>query len=369
MNSKEFLNYGNLKRLNFLFLIQLCVITVSTYGQESKIPSLSLGDTAPPLRVGEWLKGKPVEQFEKGKVYLVEFWATWCNPCKAAIPRLSKLARKYKNKVIVIGVDVYEQQLALAMRKNIKQIKDFVDSMGHRMKYRVAVQDSNFMETDWLLASGEQGIPRTFVINAEGRVAWIGHPMYVHEILLKILHNGWDINEALAKRDSDKRLKELDDSLIYEFARYNGDVRFPGEDFGKPDSALLAINEWVRKEPKLKYAPNMAFNTFSALLKTDMHKAYEYGKELLITPTYEEPPYNEIISIIERWSDKITLPSEIYELGAEAYQEEIEHFPYPEIFNMPKRYNKMAGWYWRANNKSKAIDAEKKAIKALKKSD
>jgi thiol-disulfide isomerase/thioredoxin len=355
-------------RSNFQLSLLLCIIAGTIHGQVAKPPSLNFGDAAPPLRVREWLKGKPVKQFEKGKVYVVEFWATWCKPCKAAIPRLSKLARKYKNKVVVIGVDVYEQQLALLMRKNIMQIKDFVDSMGHRMKYRVAAQDSNFMETDWLLASGEQAIPQTFVINAEGRLAWIGHPMYVHEILLKILNNDWDINEALAKRDSDKRLKELDDSLIYEFVRYNGDVRFP-DDFGKPDSALLAINEWVRKEPKLKYAPNMAFKTFSALLKTDMHKAYEYGKELLITPTYEEPPYNEIISIIEWWSDKITLTSEIYELGAEAYQAEIDHFPYPEIFNMPKRYNKMAGWYWRANNKSKAIDAEKKAIKALKKSD
>ena len=148
---------------------------------------------------------------------------------------------------------------------------------------------------------------------------------------------------------------------------YNGDPKIPG-DFGQPDSVLFVIDEFVRNDLKLKYAPITAFNTFSALLKTDQHKAYEYGKEVLATPTYGESAYNSIISVIEWWSDKITLHSEIYELGAEAYQAEIDHMPYPEIANIPKFYNKMADWYWRANNKSKAIDAGKKAIKAMKKS-
>jgi thiol-disulfide isomerase/thioredoxin len=353
-------------RLRLQLALIICIIaTVATYGQNDQHAPLNFGDAAPPLRVREWLKGKPIEKFEKDKIYVIEFWATWCRPCKAAMPRLSKLARKYKNKAVFIGIDVYEQQVPLAMRKNRKQIKDFVDSMAHRMNYNVATGDSNFMEAAWLDASGEKGIPNTFVINAEGRVAWIGHPMYLHEILPKILSNGWDINEAIVQRNSDKRLEKLDDSLNYKLITYNGDATIPG-DFGKPDSALLVIDELVGKEPRLKYAPIMAFNTFSALLKTDPHKAYEYGKEVLLTPTYNEPAYNEIISVIEWWSDKISLPSEIYELGAEAYQAEIDHIPYPEIANIPKLYNKMAAWYWHANNKSKAIDAEKKTIKALK---
>ncbi|MBS1946815.1 MAG: TlpA family protein disulfide reductase [Bacteroidetes bacterium] len=354
-------------RLKFQILLFLLVIAHNaTYGQDDQPPSLRLGDAAPPLRVREWLKGKPIEKFEKGKVYVIEFWATWCNPCKAAVPRLSKLARKYKNKAVFIGMDVYEQQVPLAYRKNINQIKAFVDSMGRRMKYNVAIGDSSFMETAWLKASGEQGIPKTFIINAEGIVAWIGHPMHLQEVLPKIVNNEWDTNEAIAKHNSDKHLEELDDSLSYKLIPYNGDPKISG-DFGKPDSALLVIEELVRREPKLKYAPNMAHNTFSALLKTNQRKAYEYGKQALINPAYDEPAYSQIIYLIEWWSDKITLRSEIYELGAEAYQVEIDHIPYPEIANLPKLYNKMAAWYWRANNKSKAIDAEKQAIKAMKK--
>lgn len=122
----------------------------------------------------------------------------------------------------------------------------------------------------------------------------------------------------------------------------------------------------VRNEPKLKYAPFVAFHTFSSLLKTNPHKAYEYGKEVLVTPTYEDPAYYSIIDPITVYSDKLNLPAEIYQLGAVAYQARINQMPYPEIIDIFKLYSKMAEWYWRTNDKSKAIDAQQKAIENLK---
>jgi len=106
--------------------------------------------------------------------------------------------------------------------------------------------------------------------------------------------------------------------------------------------------------------------TFSALLKTNPRKAYEFGKELMVTPTYDDPAYNVIIGAIKWYSDKLNLPAEIYELGAEAYQAEIDHFAYPELLDMPRLYNNMAEMYCRANDKLKAINTQQKAIEALK---
>lgn len=345
-------------------LLLLCVISVTTSAQDILSPSLSIGDPAPPLRVGEWLKGEPIYQFMKGKVYVVEFWATWCAPCKAAMPHLSNLAREYKNKIIVIGVDIMEDKST-----SLKKVKAFVDSMGLRMDYTVAIQDSNFMQMDWLDASNGQwksGIPRTFVVNEEGNLAWIGHPSKLSKVLYQITNNSWDIAEASKKQKLDRYLAILDDSLNYELMKYRGD-RLNPDDPGKPDLALLAIDEIIRKEPRLQYAPLMVSNTFSALLKTDPHKAYQYGKVAILTPTYIDAPYDFIIGSIETYSEKLRLPEEIYRLGAEAYQIAIDDIPYPELVNMPKRYNKMAEWYWRANEKAKAIDAQTKAIEELKK--
>ena len=62
-----------------------------------------------------WLKGTPIQGFERGRVYVVEFWATWCGPCIAAMPHLSRVADKYKRRVTVIGVDVMEK--APSMKK------------------------------------------------------------------------------------------------------------------------------------------------------------------------------------------------------------------------------------------------------------
>ena len=110
----------------------------------------------------------------------------------------------------------------------------------------------------------------------------------------------------------------------------------------------------------------MAYNTFTSLLKTNQHKAYEYGKVVLMTSTYEDPPYSIIYSAVHFYSTRLKLSSEIYQLGAEAHQMYIDKFPYPQLMNLPKQYSNMAVLYWYANDKSKAIDAQQKAIEALK---
>jgi thiol-disulfide isomerase/thioredoxin len=242
-----------LRSLSLLLLS--CFTAITTEAQIDTSPSLNLGDPAPPLRVGDWIKGASVKRFEKGQVYVLEFWATWCKPCIAAMPHLSDLARNYKNKVTFIGMDIYEGKLKSP--KSIRQVKAFVDSMGQRMDYLVATEDSKYTVADWMKASGEQGIPTTFIVNGEGKLAWIGHPMELDEVLGKVVNNTWDVNRALAERNEYRRLEELEFLVREQLNSYLGDPN-KTYDFGKPDSALLLIDEVVKKEPKLKYAPSIA---------------------------------------------------------------------------------------------------------------
>jgi hypothetical protein len=86
----------------------------------------------------------------------------------------------------------------------------------------------------------------------------------------------------------------------------------------------------------------------------------------MVTPTYEEPPAYLIASGVEAYENILHLPPEIFELAAEASQIEIDQFPYPEILDIAKIYNKMARWYWRANNPQKAIATQQKAIATFK---
>lgn len=341
-----------------ILILVACTMIIPPPAQ-AQTPSLDIGDSAPPLRIRAWLKGVPVQQFEKGTVYVLEFWATWCRPCKAAMPRLSRLAAEYDHEVVFIGVDVYEKETT-----SIAKIQGFVDSMGDRMAYRVATEDGNRMETGWIEAAGEdRGIPRSFVIDASGRLAWIGHPSELETVLPKIVAGTWDLQGALARRNSDKYLRQLDDSLCYEFARFRTSA---GEEKpGYSDSVLHLVHEFVRDEPGLKYAPRIAYSTFAALLHTDTSQALVYGNQLLATATYEyDPPYYVVTDVLRTYAGKIKIPVEIYRLGVRAFQEQIDHFPYPELIDQSIIYRTMADWDRRAGDNDKAAEAEQKAIAA-----
>jgi thiol-disulfide isomerase/thioredoxin len=129
-----------------------------------------LGMPAPALSVAEWVKGKAVNLNEgKGKtIYVVEFWATWCPPCRASIPHLTELQKKFKDKgVTVIGVS----------DETVSTVKPFVNKMGNKMEYTVAVDKGQKTSAAYMGAFGVDGIPHAFVVDKTGAIAWHGHPM------------------------------------------------------------------------------------------------------------------------------------------------------------------------------------------------
>jgi thiol-disulfide isomerase/thioredoxin len=138
-------------------------------------PTLKIGDPAPALKVMTWIKGQPVTRFEPGRVYVVEFWATWCGPCAAAMPHLSELQKKYAGRLTVVGIDARE---ADAGKADLAAVKSFVDKKGDRMAYTVAMDDPLKMTVfgDWMTAAGSYGIPTTFIVDRTGKLAWVGHP-------------------------------------------------------------------------------------------------------------------------------------------------------------------------------------------------
>lgn len=147
---------------------------------------LAEGSVPPPLK-GTFVKGAPFT-LEKGKLYVVEFWATWCPPCKESIPHLTQLQAKYKDKVKFVGVSVWEDQDPVEKGKTyLGRVKDFVKSEGKAMSYTVvADDDKGKMATSWMEAAKQDGIPVAFIIGKNGKVAWIGSPFEIEGPLAKI---------------------------------------------------------------------------------------------------------------------------------------------------------------------------------------
>jgi thiol-disulfide isomerase/thioredoxin len=136
---------------------------------------LTIDSPAPELLGVRWLQGDPVTTFEPGHLYVVEFWSTWCGPCRATIPKLSEIAAKFAGKVTVVGVDIFEENQG--SEGAIQKVEEFVAKMGSKMTYRVLIDgDDRFMADQWMKRSGRQGIPSAFVVDGSGKIAWMGHP-------------------------------------------------------------------------------------------------------------------------------------------------------------------------------------------------
>ena len=152
-------------RLRNILTAAACVaLTTSAFGQRGK---LSVGDPAPGLDIDTWIKGEETT-IESGKVYVIEFWATWCPPCRKSIPHLTELQEQYGDAgLVIIGISDEEEGT----------VRPYVDKMGKRMDYIVATDRRKATNRAWFSRAGLKTIPAAFIVDRDGKLAFIGNPL------------------------------------------------------------------------------------------------------------------------------------------------------------------------------------------------
>jgi len=137
-----------------------------------KAPDEADAGKSPEIQAAYWLNTEPLTlESQRGKVVVLEFWATWCPPCRASIPHLNELFKKYKDQGVTFISLTNEPR---------ETVEPFVKQM--EMAYPIGGGSPSGR------AYKVRGIPHVFVIDRSGKVAWEGHPMQnLEEVIQKQL--------------------------------------------------------------------------------------------------------------------------------------------------------------------------------------
>lgn len=142
---------------------------LSAQSQDKRLWARSfLWEKAPEFVVEKWLTSEPDR---RNKYVLIEFWATWCGPCRRSIPVLNEIHRQFGDRLVVVGISDEQEEAVRAFKEPA-------------IEYSVAVDTQARMKT----ALGVEGIPHVIVLEREGHVVWEGFPLLTgHELTVETI--------------------------------------------------------------------------------------------------------------------------------------------------------------------------------------
>jgi peroxiredoxin len=148
------------RRIVLIIMVIATVVAVYEAGKHHARPGGRPGTIGAPAAAFSLqdLSGKPLDIANyRGKVVLLDFWATWCTPCRAEIPEFVEYQNKYGGQGL--------QVMGISMDDDVTPVRAFYQQF--KMNYPVAVGNANLAEN----YGGILGLPVTFLIDRQGRVA------------------------------------------------------------------------------------------------------------------------------------------------------------------------------------------------------
>ncbi|HBV61956.1 MAG TPA: redoxin domain protein [Rhodopirellula sp.] len=254
----------HLKSRLMLAALMCCAVGASTFLQQAaSAKDLGIGSKAPALNIEHWVQDgngffKPVTEFEKDKVYVVEFWATWCGPCIQSMPHLADLQNKYRGngvQIISVSDESLDEVKDLLGKKNEDVGKTFAEVTA---AYSLTTDPDRSVYKDYMTAAKQQGIPTAFVVGKTGLVEWIGHPMDMDGPLAAVVGGTWDREafaaEMVAEQKMQQSMQRL--SMLASTGKFKEAIAL-AEAEGKKATTDASKQQWMEIKYSLKLSAGM----------------------------------------------------------------------------------------------------------------
>ena len=249
-------------RLPTIIILVCLTIFSFTSVSNAQRTKLGVGSDAPGLDIAHWVKGSN-EAYNSGMVIVVEFWATWCPPCKKSIPHLTALQEEFgADGLQIVGVTDEDSEV----------VEQFVARWGSKMEYNVAIDNRKKTSNAWMRAAKRNGIPTAFIVDRDSIIQYVGNPLSpeFESTLVEVMAGRYNLakQEAAAPIIASARRSSAGQSWSAAINSYN---------------EAIAIDEMVFAE--------LYIEQFKMLLlkKRDMNAAYAHAMNIIALRGEDDP--------------------------------------------------------------------------------
>lgn len=239
-----------------MLAVSVTIVSPLMADDEGATAMFTVGSKAPPLAIEHWMsdgdgKFEHTTELKTDKVYVIEFWATWCGPCIRSMPHLAETQEKWADKgvqIISISDEKLEKVEAFLAKPVPEKEMTYADLTS---AYCLTTDPDQSVYEDYFTAAGQTGIPTAFIVGKQGIVEWIGHPMEMDKPLEQVVAGTWDretfAKEIKAEQERQLAMRKIEQKIGEEMKQI--EAKLTG---GEAEAGLALLDKAIANE---EYAP------------------------------------------------------------------------------------------------------------------